>query len=71
MELYGLRCNGDRVTLVVVRSPFELLASDEIIGVEVLTQEESRDLLALVNEEKWKAVARDYGWVRNAERDVD
>ncbi len=57
VELYGIRCKSDRVTLVVVRSPFELLASDEIIGVEVLTKEESRDLLALVEQEKWKAVA--------------
>jgi hypothetical protein len=56
LELYGLRCQYDRVNLVIVRSPVELYDNDEIIGIEALSEEVSQDLLAHVTEKEWTPV---------------
>jgi hypothetical protein len=56
VELYGILCGTDSVVLVVVRSPFELYDSDEILAIEALHQDDSKALLRLAKDKNWKTI---------------
>jgi hypothetical protein len=54
VELYGILCDFAWVVLVVVRSPLELFEHDEILGIEVLEEADSKALLDAAKGKSWK-----------------
>ena len=54
--LYGIRCGSDSLVLVAVRSPFELYDNDEILTIEALGEDDTKDLLELAKDKDWKAI---------------
>jgi hypothetical protein len=53
-EAYALRCNTNRIALLVVRSPFELYEGDSLLNYEILDLESGQKLEALIEESKWQ-----------------
>jgi hypothetical protein len=56
VELYGILCGSDSVVLVVIRSPFELYESNEILAIEALDEDDSKAFLEWAKDKNWKSI---------------
>jgi hypothetical protein len=57
LEAYAVHCTTGKISLATVRSPEEFWHSDQLIHLEVLELEDSRQLEAFIQQDKWLPLA--------------
>jgi hypothetical protein len=53
VEIYGIRCLNGGITIVVIKTHFELLHGAQLLYSEVLSKQETENLLAIFAGSRW------------------
>jgi len=56
LEALAVRCSTGEISLAIIRNPQEFWDSDQLVDLEVLTSEESRQLEAFIEQNKWVSI---------------